>query len=482
MSEMRQQHQFIFGLVKMRELAVQAMATVVSFLPAALILLVVAMTTIPHAEAQTCETAFLTIEERLARLPGDFQSLAELIRSLPTDLINGERTPTWQDLTGLDSIIQRLRKSKERLTTPEQKQEFDAVAIAIAQTWNEDPKIKGLATAHRWYQPTNRYKPTEYKLKLEYQKLLGKLNHELPRGARIPIQRLPVDLRRTRLNQDAREFMAEFEQAFERRFPTTGYKTYEEYEAYLRSSDDPHIKKAIEMIDKNQIEVVIRRPESGRFWVPKVGFQNQYVTGTSKGWFGPHHRKSAEQRLYDLVDETAYLDQDPEFMPKYGTFRPAPDSGVLYSGTGSSQYGSDFYVIRLSDIQDRLSFTPNDSLQVGGDQGPLTHWSGSFIPWKYRFLMVEFMRSDLEINSFSEPSPGRWRDLLSRYHSYWETQILGAVDLSNVESFQFTQNPPSGAFLRELMKRNIPIYDAQNWPPVKWTPPESEIRQAKEGN
>jgi hypothetical protein len=429
--------------------------------------------------AQTCESAFLTTEERLARLGPDFVSIRDGIRNLPIDVVNGKRAPKWSDLDKLQKLIESVRNAKALLRAPEAKREFNAVALQMARELDSDPKLKDLATAHRWYQPTNRYQPTEYKLKLEYQRLLGKLNHELPRGARIPIQRLPVDLRRGRINQEAREFMREFEKSFEQRFPTTGYRTYEEYEAYLRNSDNPEIKKALEMIDKGQIEVVIRRPESGRFWVPKVGLQNQYVTGSSGGTFDPAFRKKAEQRLYDLVGEDAYRDQDPEFMPKYGTFRPKPESGVGYNREGSSQYGSDFYVLRLSDVQDRLSFTPNDSLYVGAQEGPLTHWSGTFIPWKYRLLMVEFMVDGLKGNAMVFPSRGRWSELIAYYFSYWETQILGTIDLSNVESFQFTANPPSGAFLYELLEREIPIYNARKWPPVEWHPSPAEREEAK---
>jgi hypothetical protein len=434
-----------------------------------------------QATSLACSSTFLTSHERLDRLGGAFSQAAIWIRSLSPDLVNGRQTPTWQDLNNLELLTKAIRSAKATLQSPEEMAEFTEVVLQFARELDQEPEFKNLATAHRWHQPTNRYKPTEYKLKLEYQKLLGKLNHELPRGARIPIQRLPVDLRRARINQDAREFMAEFEKAFERRFPTTGYKTYAEYEAYLRSSDDPQIKKAIEMLDKGQIEVVIRRPESGRFWIPKVGFQNQFVTGSSKGAYSPEGRLRAEQRLYDIEGVEAYPSQDYELLPKYGTLRPAPESGLFFHGRDSEHYGADFYVLRLADINDRLSFMPNDSLHVGLKEGPVTHWSATFIPWKYRLMMVEFMRESLEKSgAMTPPVPGRWQDLIPYNFRYWETQILGALDLSNVESFQFTsENPPSGAFLLDLLKRNIPIYDARNWPPVKWTPSPEALDEAK---
>jgi hypothetical protein len=416
----------------------------------------------------------------LDRLGGAFSQAAIWIRSLSPDLVNGRQTPTWQDLNNLELLTKAIRSAKATLQSPEEMAEFTEVVLQFARELDQEPEFKNLATAHRWHQPTNRYKPTEYKLKLEYQKLLGKLNHELPRGARIPIQRLPVDLRRARINQDAREFMAEFEKSFERRFPTTGYKTYAEYEAYLRSSDDPQIKKALEMIDKDQIEVMIRRPESGRFWIPKVGFQNQYVTGSSKGFYQPYERQTAEMRLYDIVGKEAYRDHDAEFMPKYGTFRPAPESGVSFDSMVAGSYGPDLWVLRLSDIQDRLTFTPFDSLDVGEMRGPVEHWSATFIPWKYRLLMVELMKRELAKNSMSRPDGNLLPGLVKYRFSYWETQVLGAVDISNVASFQFTKNPPTGPFLLDLLKHKIPIYDARNWPPVEWQPTESQMKAAKE--
>jgi hypothetical protein len=429
-----------------------------------------------------CEAVFVSARDRLAALGWEFTAIYADLHNLQVSLVQGQRTPHWSDLDQLESLITRLREAKQSLTTPEAQAEFDSAVLQIVRTLDDDPQFKAIATAHRTYQPSKHYKPTEYKLKLEYQKLLGKLNRELPHGARIPIQRLPVDLRRDRINQEAREFMAEFEKSFERRFPTTGYKTYEEYVAALRRSEDPAVQKALGMLDKGQIEVVIRRPEEGRFWIPKVGIQNQYVTGSSRGAFTPEVRMRVEQRLYDIEGVDAYGSQDLELLPKYGTFRPKPESGVSFDGGASIQYGPDYYVLRLSDIKDRLSFVPTDSLGIGLslERQPLTHWSGSFIPWRYRFMMVEFMRENLaKFNSMTSPTRGNWRDLVIDTFPFWETQILGGLDLSNVESFQFTGNPPSGAFLNDLLQRKIPIYDARSWPPVEWHPPESDIQQAK---
>jgi hypothetical protein len=406
----------------------------------------------------------------LEHLSGAFPPLYERLRALNPNLISGKITPKWQDFSELEDLLNSVRMAKHSLFTPEAKAEFESVVSEIVRHLDADAALKDLANAHRTYQPTGKYAPTEYRLKLEYQRLLGKLNHEFPRGARIPIQRLPLDLRRERLTQEAREAMAEFEKSFAERFPSTGYKTYEEYEAAIRNSTDPRVHMAISMIEKGQIQVAIRRPESGRFWVPKVGFQNQYVTGSSKGFLGHEKRQQAEDRLLDVGSKNDYAGLDTELMPKYATFRPAPASGVTYSSIGSSQYGPDFYVLRLSDIQDRLSWTPGDSLNVGWVTSPITEWKQTFIPWRYRLLMVEFMKEGLAKNAMYNPSQGEKEFRHSLYNQYWETQILGPIDLKNVESFHFTRTPPSGKFLEDLQKATIPIYDARVWPPVEWKP------------
>lgn len=448
------------------------------------------VTSAVEAQPMSCVDLFQpSIETRLERLSPAFLQIYLQVQALRPDLVNGKQMPKWQDFNQLETLIKSVREAKKSLNTPEAQAELESIASQIVRELGQKPALDALAHAHRTHVPNDRYAPTEYELKLLYQFTLNKLNRELPAGVRIPLQRLPVDLRRPRINREAREFMVEFEKAFESRFPTTGFATFEEYEKAIRGSDDPHIKKAVEMIDKGQIEVVIRRPESARFWVPKVGFHNQYVTGSSNGSFLPSQRQRAEARLYDLFDSdsnpdqlglSAYRSQDVEFMPKYATLRPSRDSGVTYAHNASYQYGSDFYVVNLAEVQDRLSWSHGDSLGVGWGDGKIEFWDASFVPWKYRLLMVDFLAGSLARNELGVPERGSLLKVSWAPSRYWETQILGALELKNISSFEFSQNPPSGRFLLDLIERGIPIYDCRTWPSVEWKPTEEDIRKAKE--
>lgn len=314
-----------------------------------------------HAQGPSCVDVFRPLESRMAQFDPGLYSMFQRFQRLDPSLISGERTPTWRNLDQLQQMIKALRLIKGAARSPEATAELNEIIAQLTRGAAQDPALSSIANARRTHYPSKTYRPTEYELKLDYQFLIGKLNRELPRDLRIPLQRLPVDLRRSRINRDAREFMTEFLKDFDARFANSEFKSYEAYEKAIRSNPDPAVQKAIELIDKGQIEVVIRRPLGARFWVPKVGFQNQYITNSSRGSLDRDGRQRAEARLYGLertVGESAvatYKQQDAEFMPKYATLRPSPDSGIQYDARGSGQYGPDFYVIRLSDVQDRLT-------------------------------------------------------------------------------------------------------------------------------
>lgn len=90
------------------------------------------------------------------------------------------------------------------------------------------------------------------------------------------------------------------------------------------------------------------------------------------------------------------------------------------------------------------------------------------VPWSRRLLVVPFMISDLKHNQFLNPTvPINIADNYI-FGQYWESQIFGRIDLDNVESFEFTKNPPDQEFAIELKKRNIKIYDGRTQPAKLW--------------
>jgi hypothetical protein len=253
---------------------------------------------------------------------------------------------------------------------------------------------------------------------------------------------------------------------------------YEDYVNSLRRKRDPFIKQALQMLDQQQVEVVIRRPEQGRFWVPRVGFQNQYITNSSRGSFNHEKRMEAESMLTG-TNHDEYVKLDNELKPKYGTLMARFDSKVKNSLSASSQYGEDFYVADMDKIKDRLTFTFGDSLSYGW-YGENNKFSGRFIPWKYRYLLTEIIASSLKRAGEFNLTSANFEDLKGLTYinepggpvmlnmRYYETQIYGRFDLDSIREYFFTQNPPDGEFLQELRKRKIKIYDYRTGVPKLW--------------
>lgn len=224
------------------------------------------------------------------------------------------------------------------------------------------------------------------------------------------------------------------------------------------------------MIDKGQILPIIRRVERARFWTPKVGFQNQFVTKSSQGSNNNNWRNTAESLMYGNEALASYAARDPEFKAKYGTLTADPASGIVSANTSSRQYGQDFYILKTKNISDRLTFFPDDSLAYGYTGTVRNDLLGRFILWKYRFLMALFMVQDLKSHYFEKGSSSSLLPTGLTSGRYWEIQILGGLHFSDVESFEFTATPPSGEFLRELQRHGIKIRDRRSLPAKEWSP------------
>lgn len=327
--------------------------------------------------------------------------------------------------------------------------------------------------------------PTEYALRvLLTQKIIDTVR-PLPPQFRPRIARPRVKKDTQHIDQDAVIFMQDFTARFDQLFNAqSGYTNYAAYEAKLRKIKNIYIQQALDIIDRNQIEIVVRRPERGRFWIPKVGFQNQFVTLNSEGTYDRNSRNQAESNL-TLSPLKIYEDHLAEFKAKYGTMKASKDSGVLSPLTHTNFYGDDIYTFKMDRISDRLSFFMDDSLATGrsGDQ---KNWTATFIPWPRRLIMVPFLALALTKNGFDlvtrEESVQYQEDLIPKEsfsfqddglagRRYWETQIFGQITLDMVSSFEFRNTPPEGEFLAELLKRKITIYDGRSGTPVLWEPP-----------
>lgn len=382
------------------------------------------------------------------------------------EVLSGKETPKWDDFEALKNLLTTFKNLDQMVKgDPETANYFSAIGAELKQTLAKDPAFQKLMALHNEVKQEKKteYEASERELKLAYQFYVRQLNRILPKEARVPLVHLAPDARMAEINKDAATYMKTVEKNFLKIFHNTGYETYKKYVETLKSNPDPLVQKAIKLIEGDQIQVVMRRPVQARFWVPKVGFQNQFVTKSSRGTLDAGFRNTAERNLYNVEEQANYSARDAEFKPKYGTLSVKPESDVVPDLKASEQYGEDIYAFKTEKIQDRLTFFPTDSLSSGyAWSGPGT-LNSSFIPWKARMLMVPFMVRALEKNEFSALPPhvssGLLRNNPITSSRYWESQILGTVRLEDVASFTFTSAKPQGEFLRELIKHNIKIYD-----------------------
>lgn len=385
------------------------------------------------------------------------------------EVLASKEAPTWQDFESMKNLLASLKSLKQELKDkPETAHFLDSIATELKQVLEADPVFQNLNTLHRDVKENKKttFEPTEREMKRAYQFYVIELNKVLPRELRVPMVRLYSEDRVASINAEAKEYMRNVELKYEEMLKAPGIESYEQFVEKLRQSEDPDVKLAIKLIEKNKIQVAMRRPENARFWVPKVGFQNQFITKTSRGSLSPSMRNTAERNLYDQQDLETYTARDPEFKPKYGTLSLKPRTSAITPDIDTSaQYGPDIYGFKTEAIQNRLTFYPADSLGPGLNIHQTNKtWDASLIPWKYRMLMVPHMVEALRQKTFKVG-----RDVLNllpnasvvSWNYYFESQILGAVRLQDVETFTFTNaaNPPRGEFLRELIKHDIKIYD-----------------------
>lgn len=398
---------------------------------------------------------------------------------IDAQVLAGTKTPTWRDFEVLNKLIVNLKSLKAELQDkPETAHMLESMAAEIKTMLLDRGNIQEMLQARSTIDKKNKaYQPTEREMKVAYQKLILELNRALPKELRVPMSRFKEDERMTALKTEAATFIKGTETKFENLMVLSPYKSYGEFERQLRASTDPEVQRAIQLVDKDQLQVVIRRPMSSRFWVPKVGFHNQFVTGSSKGFLDKDRRNQAERNLYTLDHSSDYDARDPEFKPKYGTLSVKSESGVKPDLNSSAHYGEDIYGFKTKNIQDRLTAFSTDSLDPGTWHYGKTSWDSSYIPWKYRLFLVPFMVEGLRENKLRSEDPVGLEEfgfLERRY--YFETQILGPVRLEDVSTFTFTQlrSQPKGEFLRELIKHGIEIFDGtQGLGPQelrKWTP------------
>ncbi|MBL7544043.1 MAG: hypothetical protein JNL11_09510 [Bdellovibrionaceae bacterium] len=335
------------------------------------------------------------------------------------------------------------------------------------------------------------YFPIEAAIEREIYRKLVTYIRLLPRDLHFRLARPKYDATVAQSIGLGVELVKKLEKNFEELFFETEGISYDTYVQRLRRSEDKMIQKAVEFVERGHIDLVMHRQERRREDILISGFLNQFVTGTSGGSLSPEMRNQTESLMLN-VPSVDYVNYSVHVKPKYGTVRAADLSGVKDNSMMSEAYGSDIYVFKTPDIEQRLTFYPEDSLsrQEGlGSLGSGPNWTKRMIPWKFRYLMIPFMLEGLQNSALERPKISRAKipaeanlkliesmkndyipdsNIPDFQGAYWEVQYMGVLTLRNVKEFIFLSLPPSGRFLRELRQNEITITDGRYDPPRPW--------------
>ena len=257
-------------------------------------------------------------------------------------------------------------------------------------------------------------------------------------------------------------------------FHTTNYKTYKQYQKALDAWESEGSKEAVSMIRNENVEMIMLRPSNGRWWIEKVGFKNQHVTGSSRGFMGHKGRNAVEASLSSKTYKN-FAKFDNDLKPKYGMLAPKTDSGISID---MPHYGDDIYIFKKSKVKNSVTFTLGDSLNpipsnrpetrwTGGETFTPDHWDEVFLPWSQKELMTPVLKKGIQSKKFSleysEMDDLGLSKKWSRGGEYLELQFWGDLNLSQVEKFIFTREPPTAEFYRILKERGIKVYDGRKY-------------------
>lgn len=228
--------------------------------------------------------------------------------------------------------------------------------------------------------------------------------------------------------------------------------------------------KLVDLVDvvENDLIVTVRRPESGRFWIPITGLQNQRITESSKGsYFADStndHSSGRDQAEANLtkINVKDYVPLSARLKPNYGEARPSFARDDVKFNSNAAGYGDDLWVIKKSVLENRATWTPSDSLYQGRARE-----MAMFIPWKEKLLMVLYSMTsfkDREFGTRSIPSDFTLRNPFNwaSDQNYFEVQIFGPLGLNDAEAFHFTKNPPDKKFYELLKSKGIKVFDTRN--------------------
>lgn len=397
----------------------------------------------------------------------------------------GKFTPDWNQVDALDKLLDAVKTIDEKYQFPSSEDRSDFIHNVLVNSFSSVDEFKDFVAKVESIEPKKEFSTTEYELVSIYRAKFEEFNSYLPANKRFVLKAIPDNkLFNDALISQAKEVVANLKNRFEEIFPTTsGYKSYNEFLDIINKNKDEIGSELVDAIlDDNKTVFCMRRPVNARWWVPKVGFHNQHITKSSKGYMNPKARNNVESVLSHTPIEE-YIKFNNDLKPKYGYL--AKD--IMNAKENANWYGTDIYTFKKENFTNRITFTAGDSLNVYGKKWdirssqpavPPTSWDISFKPWEYRGTVIPFTKPTFtaELNYYIPEKifSGFKFDFSGIDSNYIEIQYWGPTRLSDVESFTFTTEPPTGEFLDELLKNNIKILDGTSYDSIKeWVPPVS---------
>ncbi len=407
-------------------------------------------------------------EQPLADTLVDFSKIDDAV-------IAGRRVPAWNDFDTLQKLIDYYRthttNRKEQGLADQLETEIQGFENLLLNQFGFNPNYTHIAP----FSDQGDYKPGNFELITLYRYYLNRFNDLLPLNLRMSFNPIPNPaISRQQYIDQAIGIIARQKERVTRSLNLLhpSLTSWDEFKAlnetWVQSQQSPSTIPQLynTMLDSKNIQLSMRRPENGRFWIPKVGFQNLRVTHSSKG--------TGDSDLTNYTDDVNefesralgmkkndYVNLHDDVKPNYG-FMQFSDETQFRISMGLSAYGEDVYIFNYEKVKNRTTFVLGDSL-LGVPESKGLVVGRTFTP-------VEYLPYTISAWSAAENNAAVGNKFQSYPTSedyqfsggYIEVQYFGPLFLDLVDTFIFTNNPPSGEFLTELHARGIKILDGRN--------------------
>jgi hypothetical protein len=397
--------------------------------------------------------------------------------------VAGHKVPSNQDLDNLEITIDRLSKFNERYIFINEYEKHEFIRRVFLVLYARDKKVMNFILAVNKTEGKTPSDLSELAKISSLRKMTEEINAFFPAEFRLKLTKLKLEKHHKAILQQAKELVEKQSEIFNQYIHTSGYSSYEDIRK-INTKNKEELGDIVDLVRKEELVVAINRPESARWWIPKVGLHNQHSTGTSLGYKGVKGRNSVEASLTEMSYQK-YSQLDKDLRPKYGYLRPKIESD--YTSIDVKSYGDDSYILDLEKIQNRLTWSPGDSLNrlntldnqwILENTKKYKKWDLVFLPWSAREMMIPLLSKKLKadrelgLNMTSIDLPKSHENLQMGLPQpradYIETQVWGPVRLDEVKQFIFTNNPPSLEYAAKLESYGISIFDGRVSPPKKF--------------